>query len=252
MEFDALLYLAMFGVALVAGFIDAIAGGGGLLTTPALLFAGVPPINAIATNKLQSTFGTTMATVNFVRAGLLDWRAHLPAVAWVFVGSALGVLVVQQIERDALMLVIPVLLISVALYVLLSPRMEDIDREPRLSERAYRPIAGGIGFYDGFFGPGTGSFFNVTAVSLRGMGLTRATGVAKLLNVTSNIAALLLWSFSGYLWWWLGVTMAVGALIGGWLGSHTAIRFGAPLIRPMLVAISLALTAKATWDYFGG
>ncbi|OYX06964.1 MAG: hypothetical protein B7Z08_13210 [Sphingomonadales bacterium 32-68-7] len=225
----------MFGVALAAGFIDAIAGGGGLLTTPALLFAGVPPINAIATNKLQSTFGTAMATVNFARAGLLDWRAH-----------------VQQIDRAALMLVIPALLIAVAGYVLLSPRMEDIDREARLSERTYRPIAGGIGFYDGFFGPGTGSFFNASLVGLRGMGLTRATGAAKLLNVTSNLAALLLWVFSGYLLWWLGLVMAAGSLVGGWLGSHSAIRFGAPLIRPMLVAISLALTAKATWDYFGG
>ncbi|OYW46609.1 MAG: hypothetical protein B7Z33_02795 [Sphingomonadales bacterium 12-68-11] len=242
----------MFGVALAAGFIDAIAGGGGLLTTPALLFAGVPPINAIATNKLQSTFGTAMATVNFARAGLLDWRAHLPAVAWVFLGSAAGVLVVQQIDRAALMLVIPALLIAVAGYVLLSPRMEDIDREARLSERTYRPIAGGIGFYDGFFGPGTGSFFNASLVGLRGMGLTRATGAAKLLNVTSNLAALLLWVFSGYLLWWLGLVMAAGSLVGGWLGSHSAIRFGAPLIRPMLVAISLALTAKATWDYFGG
>lgn len=250
MDFEPFVYLALFLVALSAGFIDAIAGGGGLLTTPALLFAGVPPINAIATNKLQSTFGTAMATINFSRAGLLDWRAHLPTVAWVFVGSALGVLAVQQIDRAALMLIIPLLLLSVAAYILLSPRMEDVDREPRLSERGYRPIASMIGFYDGFFGPGTGSFFNATSVGLRGAGLTRATGMAKLFNVTSNVAALLLWAFSGYLLWLLGLTMAVGALIGGWLGSRTAIRFGARLIRPVLVAISLALTAKATWDYF--
>jgi uncharacterized protein len=244
-EFDALVYGALFLVAVTAGFIDAIAGGGGLLTTPALLFAGVPPINAIATNKLQSTFGTAMATVNFARA-----EGHLPTVGWVFVGSALGVLAVQQVDRAALMLIIPLLLLSVAAYILLSPRMEDVDREPRLSERGYRPIASMIGFYDGFFGPGTGSFFNATSVGLRGAGLTRATGMAKLFNVTSNVAALLLWAFSGYLLWLLGLTMAVGALIGGWLGSRTAIRFGAPLIRPVLVAISLALTAKATWDYF--
>ena len=250
MEFDAIVYAGLFLVAALAGFIDAIAGGGGLLTTPALLFVGIPPINAIATNKLQSTLGTAMATVNFARAGLLDWRAHRLTVAWVFAGSALGVLAVQQVDRSALMLIIPVLLLAVAGYILLSPRMEDIDREPRLSERGYRPVAGAIGFYDGFFGPGTGSFFNASTVGLRGMGLTRATAMAKLLNLTSNVAALLLWVFSGYLLWLVGLTMAAGSLIGGWIGSHTAIRFGAPLIRPMLVAISLALTAKATWDYF--
>ena len=250
MEFDAIVYAGLFLVAALAGFIDAIAGGGGLLTTPALLFVGIPPINAIATNKLQSTLGTAMATVNFARAGLLDWRAHRLTVAWVFAGSALGVLAVQQVDRSALMLIIPVLLLAVAAYILLSPRMEDIDREPRLSERGYRPVAGAIGFYDGFFGPGTGSFFNASTVGLRGMGLTRATAMAKLLNLTSNVAALLLWVFSGYLLWLVGLTMAAGSLIGGWIGSHTAIRFGAPLIRPMLVAISLALTAKATWDYF--
>lgn len=250
MEFDAIVYVGLFLVAALAGFIDAIAGGGGLLTTPALLFVGIPPINAIATNKLQSTLGTGMATVNFARAGLLGWREHLPTVAWVFVGSGLGVLAVQQVERAALMLIIPVLLLAVAGYILLSPRMEDIDREPWLSERGYRPIAGAIGFYDGFFGPGTGSFFNASTVGLRGVGLTRATAMAKLFNLTSNLAALLLWMFSGYLLWLVGLTMAAGSLIGGWLGSRTAIRFGAPLIRPMLVAISLALTAKATWDYF--
>lgn len=250
MEIDIAVYLALFGVALLAGFIDAIAGGGGLLTTPALLFAGVPPIQTLATNKLQSTFGTAMATANFARAGLLEWRAHLPTVGWVFAGSMLGVLAVQQIDRAALMLVIPVLLLGAAAYILFSPRMEDTDRSPRLSATGYAPVAGTIGFYDGFFGPGTGSFFNASVVGLRGVGLTRATGMAKLFNLTSNVAALLLWSVSGHLLWWLGLTMAAGSLIGGWIGSHTAIRFGAPLIRPMLVAISLALTAKATWDYF--
>jgi uncharacterized membrane protein YfcA len=249
-EFDATLYFGMFGVALIAGFIDAIAGGGGLLTTPALLFAGLPPINAIATNKLQSTFGTAMATINFARAGLLDWRAHRTTLIWVFLGSALGVLAVQRMDRGALMLIIPLLLLAVAGHILLSPRMEDIEREPRLSEAGFRPLAGAIGLYDGFFGPGTGSFFNATTVALRGAGLTRATGIAKLYNLTSNLAALVLWTLSGQLLWALGLDMAAGSLIGGWLGSRSAIRLGARLIRPMLVAISLALTAKATWDYF--
>ena len=248
MEFDAIVYAGLFLVAALAGFIDAIAGGGGLLTTPALLFVGIPPINAIATNKLQSTLGTAMATVNFARAGLLDWRAHRLTVAWVFAGSALGVLAVQQVDRSALMLIIPVLLLAVAGYILLSPRMEDIDREPRLSERGYRPVAGAIGFYDGFFGPGTGSFLTTALVALFGMGLVSATAHTKFLNLSSNVAALVTLVVGGYVLWVLGLLMAVASVAGGQVGAHLALRVGSKVIRPLLVVMALALTVKLLAD----
>ena len=113
-----------------------------------------------------------------------------------------------------------------------------------------RRSAGSIGLYDGFFGPGTGSFFTTSLVALRGYGLTRATGVTKLLNFTSNVASVLFFALGGKMLWLLGLCMAAGAMLGGWLGSHSAIRFGARLIRPLLVMISLGLTARLLWGYF--
>jgi len=244
------VYPALTVVAVLTGFIDAIAGGGGLIMMPALLFAGVPPINALATNKLQSMFGTATACLNYARKGLVDWRSNWLTIVSIFIAAAAGVIVVQSVDTVALALVIPLLLMAVALYVLVSPRMSDSDAHQRVSAKTYAPIGAAIGFYDGFFGPGTGSFFTTTLVAFRGLGLTRATALTKLFNLTSNIAAVLLFAIGGHMFWLLGLCMAAGAMLGGWIGSHTAIRFGANIIRPLLVILSLALTTRLLWSYF--
>jgi uncharacterized membrane protein YfcA len=244
------VYPVLTATAVLTGFIDAIAGGGGLIMLPALLFSGVPPIQALATNKLQSVFGTAVATGNYARAGLVDWRDHKLTIALVFLGATVGVLLVQSIDASVLNLIIPLLLVSVAVYVLVSPRMSDEDAHQRLSERGYAPVGGLVGLYDGFFGPGTGTFFTTSLVALRGYGLTRATAATKLLNFTSNVASVLFFALGGQMLWLLGLCMAAGAMLGGWLGSHSAIRFGARLIRPLLVFISLGLTARLLWGYF--
>ena len=246
------IYPALTAVAVLTGFIDAIAGGGGLIMLPALLFSGVPPIQALATNKLQSVFGTAVAATNYGRAGLVNWREHKLAIVLVFAGATAGVLLVQSIETKILGLIIPLLLVSVALYVLVSPRMSDEDAHQRLSERGYAPVGGLVGLYDGFFGPGTGTFFTTSLVALRGFGLTRATAVTKLLNFTSNVASVLFFALGGQMLWLLGLCMGIGAMLGGWLGSHSAMRFGAKLIRPLLVVTSLGLTARLLWGYFVG
>jgi len=145
-----------------------------------------------------------------------------------------------------------VLLLVMAGYTIVSPRMSDEDAHERISAKSYTPVAGTIGFYDGFFGPGTGSFFATTLVALRGVGLTRATAQTKLFNLTSNLASVLFFTIGGKIWWGLGLCMAVGSMTGGWLGSHTAMRFGAKLIRPLLVILSLGLTARVLWSYFAG
>ena len=244
------VYTALTATAVLTGFIDAIAGGGGLIMMPALLSAGVPPINALATNKLQSMFGTATACSNYTRKGLIDWRANLLTVIFVFAGATAGVIIVQTIDTKALSLIIPLLLMAVALYVLISPRMSDEDAHQRISARGYAPVGGVIGAYDGFFGPGTGSFFTATLVGLRGHGLTRATALTKLFNLTSNIASVLFFAIGGKMFWLLGLCMAAGAMLGGWFGSHAAIRFGAQVIRPLLVMLSLGLTARLLWSYF--
>lgn len=246
------IYPVLTATAVLTGFIDAVAGGGGLIMLPALLFSGVSPIQALATNKLQSVFGTAVATRNYARAGLVNWREHKLAMVLVFIGATAGVLLVQTVEAAVLSLIIPLLLVAVAVYVLVSPRMTDEDAHQRLSERGYAPVGGLVGLYDGFFGPGTGSFFTASLVALRGYGLTRATGVTKLLNFTSNVASVLFFALGGKMLWLLGLCMAGGAMLGGWLGSHSAIRFGAKLIRPLLVIISLGLTARLLWGYFAG
>ena len=244
------LYPALTGVAVLTGFIDAIAGGGGLIMMPALLSAGLSPVNALATNKLQSVFGTGSAMINFGRKGHIDWKGNRLAIALVFAGAVGGALAVQLVSVAALNLIIPLLLVASAVYILLSPRMTDENVHQRLSERGFAPVGGAIGFYDGFFGPGTGTFFTTSLVALRGHGLTRATALTKALNFTSNVASVIVFALAGKMVWLLGLCMAAGAMLGGWIGSHTAMRYGATVIRPLLVVISIALTARLLWGYF--
>lgn len=247
---DPSTYLIMALIGVLTGFIDSIAGGGGLIMMPALLMTGISPIHALGTNKLQSMFGTSTAAWNYWRKGLIDVRANMGKVILVFIGATGGVLAVQQLKPGLLGLIIPILLMASAAYVLLSPRMSDEDAHVRLSVKAYGPVGAGIGFYDGFFGPGTGSFFSTSLVALRGMGLTRATALTKLLNLTSNVASVIFFAIGGKIVWTLGFAIAGGAMIGNYLGSHTAMKFGARVIRPLLVILSLALTAKLLWQYF--
>jgi uncharacterized membrane protein YfcA len=217
---------------------------------PALLVSGVPPLFALGTNKLQSMCGTFVAMRNYGSKGLIEWRRNLPAAGVVFAGAAAGALLVQRVSASTLALVIPLLLLANAVYILVSPRMTDEDAQHRLTTRGYVPVGGAIGFYDGFFGPGTGSFFTSTLVAFRGYGLTKATALTKFLNWSSNIASVLLFATGGKVIWLLGLSMAVGAMAGGWLGSHTAMKFGARLIRPLLVTASVAMTARLLWSYF--
>lgn len=244
------IYVALSATAVVTGFIDAVAGGGGLIMMPTLLFAGLPPHLALGTNKVQSMCGTGMAAYRYRRAGLFRIGPNKALIAAVFAGALAGAVVIQWIDARALSLIVPTLLLAVAVYTVFSPRMDDTDSHARVSERGYLPVGSGIGFYDGFFGPGTGQFFAVTLVGLRGHGLTRATGLTKLLNVTSNFASVIAFAFGGKIIWLLGFSMALGSMAGAWLGAHYATRLGARLIRPLLITASFALTGRLIWGWF--
>lgn len=238
----------LFAAAIAAGFVDAIAGGGGLITVPALLAAGIPPVAAIATNKVQGSFGTAAATWTFWRKGRIDFALlKWPLIATV-VGAALGAATVTFVDAAWLMVLLPVLLAGIALYFLVGPKASDEDVHARLTPFAFGAVAGGIGFYDGFFGPGAGSFFALALVTLLGMGLTRATAHTKALNLASNLVSVVVFAVGGHVLWALGLTMAVGQVLGGWLGSHAAMRFGPRLIRPLLVVICLGMVAKLLSD----
>jgi uncharacterized membrane protein YfcA len=240
----AMLAAAGFG----AGFVDSIAGGGGLITVPALFAAGIPPIFALGTNKLQSSVGTAIATWRYHRAGLIDWRGLLPALVLTVLGAALGAWLVQSIPVATVKVIVPFLMIGAIVYFLFSPRMTDADSHRRLSLTGYAPIAGAIGFYDGFFGPGTGSFLAVSLVALAGLGLSRATGHTKALNLTSNVVAAVLFLVAGKVLWVVAVVMGLANIAGAWIGSHFALRHGAPLIRPLLVLVSVGLVVKTLLD----
>jgi uncharacterized protein len=237
--------LVLVAVAGAAGMIDAIAGGGGLLALPALLWAGLPPVQALATNKLQGSFGTLTASFNFVRRGeIAIGRLRIP-ILMTFVGSAAGTLAVQELGSDLLRDVVPSLLIAFALYFLFSPRIGDQDAHHRISHGLFGLLIGfGVGFYDGFFGPGTGSFFAAAFVVLLGYNLRRATAATKILNFTSNIASLLFFAMAGQVIWQVGLPMGLAQMAGAWAGSHLVIRHGTRLIRPLLVTVSLAISLK--------
>ena len=239
----------LFGLALLAGLVDAIAGGGGLITVPALLWVGLAPVQALATNKAQGVFGTLASTMHFVRRGAIDLRAAALAVLLTFIGAGAGATAVQLVAAPVLARMVPLLLIGFALYFLFSPRVSDIDSHRRIGDFAFAAVAGaGVGFYDGFFGPGTGTFFTIGYVALLGYNLRRATAHAKLLNFTSNLAAFLFFIAGGQIVWGIALTMAAGQLAGGWLGAHLVLRHGARLIRPLLVTISLAISLKLLMD----
>lgn len=238
----------LFVAAVAAGFIDAIAGGGGLITIPALLAAGVAPVAAIATNKVQGSFGTAAATWTFWRKGRIDFALlKWPLIATV-VGAVLGAVTVSFVDTNWLLVLLPVLLIGIAVYFLVGPKASDEDVHARLTPLAFGAVAGGIGFYDGFFGPGAGSFYALALVTLLGMGLTRATAHTKALNFASNFISVIVFAIGGHVLWAVGLIMAVGQVLGGWLGSHAAMRFGPRLIRPLLVVICLGMVAKLLSD----
>jgi uncharacterized membrane protein YfcA len=248
MEFtyDIVALLAL--VAFVAGFIDAMAGGGGLLTIPALIAAGASPLSALATNKLQSTFGTGSAFIAFARGGHIDLRRFAWPVAMALAGSAAGALVVQRIDPSFLAGLVPAMLILMALYFLVGPRMSDIDRHARIGTAGLLAVTAAIGFYDGFFGPGTGSFFTLALVALAGLGLVRAIAHTKLLNFATNISALAAMIAGGHILWLVGSVMAMASVAGNHAGAHVAMRYSGRGVRPLLVIMSIALTVKLLSD----
>nr|WP_319553655.1 TSUP family transporter [uncultured Vibrio sp.] len=243
------LLAIMFFVASAAGFIDAMAGGGGLLTLPALLAAGVPPTNALATNKLQSSFGSFSASLYFVRNGIISLKEMRLAILCTFIGAATGAELVQLFDTSFLTSFIPILLVAISLYFLLAPQTKADSGKKPLSEAAFALSAGScVGFYDGFFGPGTGSIFTVCFVVLGHFSLVDATARTKILNFTSNIAALMFFIIAGLPIWKLGLVMAAGQFLGARIGAKVVVTKGQKWIRPLVIMMSLLMAAKLLWQ----
>jgi uncharacterized membrane protein YfcA len=249
MHVDFALLATMFAVAAIAGAVDAVAGGGGLLTLPALLLTGMSPVSALGTSKLQSTFGSLSSTTAFARRGLIDWKTGLPVALGAAIAGLAGALCASLLSPRVLATLVPVLLIVIALYFGFSRGLKGEDVHPRLTVPVFSfCIAPLIGFYDGIFGPGAGAFYMVAIVTLLGYGALKATAHTKLANAASNLGGLSLFILKGVVIWPVGLVMAVGAFLGAQVGSRLAMRFGARLIRPLLVVMSCAMAVKLLSD----
>lgn len=232
--------------ALLAGTVDAIAGGGGLITLPALLTAGLPPHLALGTNKGQSVWGSGAALFAFWRDGRVDARQALFAFPLGLIGSMIGAQLVLLIAPSMLRPIVIAMLVGAAVLLLVRKPARDQEGEGRPWIAA--ALALGIGAYDGFFGPGTGTFLIVGFVALCGKSLVRATADAKVVNFASNLAAVLAFAREGSVMWELALPMGAGQLVGGLIGARLAIKGGASLIRMMVLIVSGALVIKLGYD----
>lgn len=245
MEFALETLLFLFFAAAIAGFMDTLAGGGGLITIPALVVAGVPPLAALGTNKLQSSFGSGTASFFLLKHKRIHWQELRPMMIAAFLGSIAGTIAVQFINAKALGFMIPVVLIIIATYFITAPYLKIESTQARVSAGTYQKLVlPVIGVYDGMFGPGTGSFLAVAGVSLRGLELIKATATAKPLNFATNIASLIIFFFAGQIIWLAGLTMIAGQLIGAWIGSHYLFKTNPKILRIVIVMICLVMLGQ--------
>ncbi len=239
---DVTVYIILFCVALIASAIDAIAGGGGLLVVPTMLLLGLNPLVTLGTNKLQSCFGTATSSYNYFKNGLLKEENIKYLITLSFAGSLIGTLLVSQLSNNLLTKLIPILLISAAIFLILNKNKQlDISKSLIL---AFAPLILIIGFYDGFFGPGTGTFFVLTFLIIKKRNLMEATAATKVLNFTSNFASFLIFQYKGYVIIELALIMAVAQIIGAYIGSKLAIINGEKFVRPVIVFISIILSIR--------
>jgi uncharacterized membrane protein YfcA len=248
-EFIDATMLLLIVAGFLAGFIDSIAGGGGLIVIPALLLSGMAPVEALGTNKLQGLFGSGTATWSYARKGHVNLARQMPSALLSFAGAAIGAITATHVSPDWFTTVLPFVLVAIALYFALKPDMGDIDRKQRLAPLVFAlVIVPVIGFYDGIFGPGTGSFFMLAFVALAGYGVLKATAHTKLLNFSSNFGAFAVFTSIGVINWKIGLVMGIAQMLGARLGSHLAMKNGAGLIRPLLVVTCVILAAKLFWQ----
>ena len=242
----------LFVVAIIAGWVDTVAGGGGLIALPALLLAGVPPAAALATNKLQGSAGTLTASIYFIRKKTVDLNAFRWPIVATFVGSVFGSWLVLTIDYSQLIKIIPFFLISMGMYFLFSPSISDEQAKNKITIGIFSLcMAPLLGFYDGFFGPGTGSFMALALVLLLGYGLPKATAHAKILNFVSNISSLGYFVIFGEVFWLVGLVMIVGQFMGALLGAKMIIKKGTAMIRPIVVIMCTLMSINLLYKSFG-
>ncbi|MBS4331709.1 TSUP family transporter [Campylobacter vulpis] len=251
MELELSVYAILFCVAIFAGFIDSIVGGGGLITIPALMASGIPPHLALATNKLQSVFGSFTAAATYFRSTTLQHLAW--GVFFTALGAAFGTWSVLLIKDEHLKLIILIFLSLTFLYTAFKPSLGKRESEPKIRNiKIFHLIFGLIlGFYDGFLGPGTGSFWIFACVLFLGFNMKKASINTKILNFSSNIIALFIFLWLYDVLWLVGLLMGVGQVLGAFLGSKLVLKTNGKFIKVLFLVIVGATIIKVAWDYFG-
>jgi uncharacterized membrane protein YfcA len=254
MEFlDPTVLAVLALVAFVAGFIDAVAGGGGMLTVPALLSLGLPPHIALGTNKLAATFASSTAAFTYYRKRLFKPQCWLRAFIATLVGATVGTMAVDAISTDWLEKILPLIILAAALYTIWH-KTPDANHNsatpapcPMLNKKQYGQ-GFVLGFYDGVAGPGTGAFWTVSSMALYRLNILLASGLAKAMNFTSNLTSLVTFAMLGHINWGLGLIMGICLMAGAFVGAHSAIHFGAKFIRPVFVTVVSILAIKLAYD----
>lgn len=245
MEISTEVQVFLVFVAFLAGLISSIAGSGGLLTLPALLWAGLPPLNALATNKVQSSIGTLSSAWNFFRKGHLDIKSMRLSMVMAAVGSVVGTLVVQRLDAELLSELLPFFLIAIAVYFLISPKVEGRNQTRKISQLSFAVTAAlGMGFYGGFFGPGMGSIMPFLFVWLLGHNLVKATAETKLIILAVNGSSALIFAFSQYVYWPLAIAMSIAQIIGARMGSNQVMIHGSGFVQRIVIGVTLLVSLK--------
>ncbi|MGD8846400.1 MAG: TSUP family transporter [Desulfobacteraceae bacterium] len=245
------IFIILFLGGFAAGFVDSIAGGGGLISLPVLLSVGLPPQTALGTNKLQGTFGTLSASYNYIRSGKVDLNESVAGIVFTFIGAAAGAWLIQSLDPGLLKHIIPVLLMAVFIYTVISKDL-GVKRRDALMPRGWFYLVFGLalGFYDGFFGPGTGSFWTAALMALLGYDMTRAAGATRIMNFISNIVALGVFIMGHNVLYSAGICMAAGQIVGARIGSSLAIKRGARFIRPIFLTVVFLTITRLGYVYY--
>ncbi|GAA0501760.1 UPF0721 transmembrane protein [Paractinoplanes deccanensis] len=248
--------LPLLLVAAAAGWVDAVVGGGGLLLVPALLLGlpGLPPVTALGTNKVASICGTTTAAITYARRTKIDWRVAGPAAGSAVVFAGVGAATASSVPVDWFRPAVMLLLLLVLAFVVLRPSfgvtVADADRTWRRRAAAVLVAGVAIAFYDGVFGPGTGTFLIITFTALLGLDFVASSATAKILNAGTNLGALVVFAAGGHVLWWLGLAMAVCNIAGARFGARTALKRGAGFVRAALVVVVVGMVIRLAFDYF--
>ena len=254
-DISTLTLIFILVAAFSAGFVDAIAGGGGLIQLPALLisFPDREVAEVAGTNKLGSIFGTSAAALNYRRNIKTDPKLLLAMVLPAFIGSGSGSLLATKISTEQLKVAIVVMLVAVFAYTLARPDLGKVEvlKGAAKRQRTVGAIAGlTIGFYDGFIGPGTGTLLMIVLVAALGFAFIGASAIAKVVNVATNFASILVFGISGSIMWVVGLAVGICNLAGGILGSRVAIRRGSDFVRKFYLVVTFALIVRVLFDLF--